>query len=147
MSHACYNPHVVDSAVCPLCDGVLQVHESAAYQSSMYWGAQANKTSTRYLKPAEDHLNSIKNELVNTKPDTAKYVDLIPTRNKWIKEVDRLQKEFKSFKRREASALAAEKIANEIHANEKLSASSKAQHSPTPTKELVKTHKAGCLIS
>jgi len=51
--------------------------------------------------------------------------------------VDELNKEIISFKRREAGALA----------NEKLSASSRAQLSPTPTKELVKTHKAGCLIS
>ena len=122
-SDAYYNPHVVDSAVCPLCDGVLRVHESAGY----WWGQAYN--SMNYLKPKEVELSSVKNDLINTKPDTAKYLKLMKRRNTLILEVDELNKEIRSFKRREAGALA----------TEKLSASLRAQPSPTPTKELVKT--------
>jgi len=127
-SDAYYNPHVVDSAVCPLCDGVLRVHESAGYKGSGYWWGQAYN-SMNYLKPKEVELSSVKNDLINTKPDTAKYLKLMKRRNTLILEVDKLNKEIRSFKRREAGALA----------TEKLSASLRAQPSPTPTKELVKT--------
>ena len=135
-SDACYNPHVVDSKVCPLCDSVLRVHESAGYKGSGYWWGQAYN-SMKYLKPKEVELSSVKNELINTKPNTPEYLILMKRRNTLILEVDKLNKEIKSFKMSEAGALA----------TEKLEASIRAQPSPTPTKELVKTHKAGCLIS